>query len=117
MGRTESIAGRMAALGAIVGFCHYVRPDETYGSAAAHVLADALRTPLALAVIDGVTEAMTSQGLDPLSNPDTAASFAPAFVNRVITYSRSAMRRTNWSTAQHSTTSHWPASTMRSAAS
>lgn len=67
----------MVALGcarqAITEFFHNVQPSEPYGPPAAAVLNAAITVPLALAVIDGVTEAMAAHGLDPLSNAEVAA--------------------------------------------
>lgn len=72
----DGIVRRLVALGcardAILAFFHYVRPDEPYGPAARAVLAAAVTTPMAIVVIDGVTEAMSAHGLDPLSNADVA---------------------------------------------
>jgi hypothetical protein len=73
----RSIAGRLLALGcakdAIQQFLYYVKPEEAYGPLSAAILTERAPEPKALAVIDGITEAMTSHGLDPLSNPDVAA--------------------------------------------
>jgi hypothetical protein len=56
---------------------HYVRPDHRLDPAAKSVL-EPLLTSSSLAVIDGVTEAMASEGLDPASDVDVAT-----FYNRV----------------------------------
>lgn len=54
---------------------HYLRPTEPLGTG---VHLDDLRStildsPVTLAVIDGITEAMTLHGLDPIANKDVAA--------------------------------------------
>jgi AAA domain len=73
----DGIVGRLTALGCarevILGRFHYVRPGEPYGPPAVAVLARYLPDPLAVVVIDGVTEGMAAHGLDPLSNADVAA--------------------------------------------
>jgi hypothetical protein len=70
-----SVVGRLRALGCqlqqIASCFRYVRPAEPLpaGLTAATLVANSGAT---LAVIDGVTEAMTLQGLEPLSNRDVA---------------------------------------------
>lgn len=70
------IVGRLIALGCqpliILDHFSYVSPAEPYGPAARSILMDALTRPPLLTVIDGITEAMASNGLDPLSNADAA---------------------------------------------
>jgi hypothetical protein len=79
----RGVVGRLRALALspdeILGHFVYIRPDEplqtrndvaTAGSEdLMHVLAD---RSFALAVVDGVTEAMTTEGLDLISNADVA---------------------------------------------
>ena len=50
----------------------YIRPDEPLAPAAMRDLDQALATEPTLAVIDGVTEAFSRQGLNPLDNSDVA---------------------------------------------
>jgi hypothetical protein len=72
----DPIARRLLALGCsldtILRFFHYVRPAEPYAAPAAAVLASALPGPMAIVVIDGVTEAMSAHGYDPNDNADVA---------------------------------------------
>lgn len=72
------IAGRLLTLGAdhadIRERFHYLRPEDALGTGI-HLddLVDVLRTHRpTLAVVDGVTEALTMHGLDPNSNSDVA---------------------------------------------
>jgi len=71
-----SVVARLLALGvdeaAIVGRFHYVRPDSPLDESGWAALAPALETPPALAVIDGVTEALALHGLDLIDNADVA---------------------------------------------
>lgn len=73
-----TVAGRLLTLGAsrstIASHFHYLRPESPLGSG---IHADDLHQLLeahqpTLAVIDGVTEAMTMHGLNPLDNVDAA---------------------------------------------
>ncbi len=72
------LIGRLAALGvdpeSIRGRFHYIRPEEPLTSGVgAYDLAEIVHEYApTLAVIDGVTEAMTLHGMDPLSNADAA---------------------------------------------
>lgn len=72
------LVGRLMALGAspdmIREFFHYVRPDGPIGVGVDRfdLLAALERYTPTLAVVDGVTEAMTLHGLDPNSNADAA---------------------------------------------
>lgn len=70
------IVNRLLALGcapaAVLDHFSYVRPCEPYGPVGREILATALRCAPLVVVIDGVTEAMASHGLDPLSNADVA---------------------------------------------
>jgi hypothetical protein len=50
----------------------YIRPDEPLTGAVAHDLDTALARKPSLVVIDGVTEAFSRQGLNPLDNSDVA---------------------------------------------
>lgn len=72
-----SVVSRLLALGApaagIAEHLAYVRPTSPLGEGE---LAGLLGVGAALAVLDGVTEAMSMHGMDPDSNPDTAAFFA-----------------------------------------
>lgn len=67
---------RLAALGvdpgSIIERFHYVRPDEPLTDAGWRDLTDALDPPPSLAVIDGVTDALTMHGLDLADNGDVA---------------------------------------------
>jgi hypothetical protein len=71
-----SIAGRLKALGvpldAIRERFVYVRPDEPLGNTGGADL-DAAAVGVSLAVLDGITEALTMHGLDLASNTDVAA--------------------------------------------
>ncbi len=72
-----SVLGRLVALGVapdvVAERFHYVRPDEPLSFATEPDLDDVLTTYApTVAVVDGVTEAMTLQGLDLISNRDTA---------------------------------------------
>jgi 5S rRNA maturation endonuclease (ribonuclease M5)/uncharacterized ParB-like nuclease family protein len=72
-----SVAGRLLTLGmkpAEVGkYFHYLRPDGALSSESREDLEELLRTYRpSLAVVDGITEAMTMHDLDPLSNTDVA---------------------------------------------
>jgi hypothetical protein len=71
------VVGRLLALSldqqAIRDLFVYVRPDEPLGDAAKRDLATALAGGgITLAVLDGITEGMTMQGLDLMSNTDVA---------------------------------------------
>jgi hypothetical protein len=72
----DGIVSRLLALGcpgpAVLDHFSYVRPVEPYGPAAESILAASLSSIPVLAVLDGITEAMASHGLDPLSNADVA---------------------------------------------
>ncbi len=77
----ESILGRLLNLGAarddLLGFFTYLRPGEHLDLAAGHrleKLLDHLRP--SLVVIDGVTEAMSLEGLDLLDNMDVSTWLA-----------------------------------------
>jgi len=78
-----SVVGRLLALGAsreaILSCFRYHRPSEPLGTARGAILADLLADRPTLAVIDGVTEAMSLLGLDPSSNADVA-TFLTALV-------------------------------------
>lgn len=85
----EGIVGRLLAMGAhpesIRAYLHYVRPDRAIdGKARTQISALLDAHPHALAVIDGVTEAMTLHGLDPYNNPDAAKFYEmlPRFITR-----------------------------------
>lgn len=71
-----AVVARLRALGAtdeeIRSRFTYVRPDEPLNKAGRDDLDRALVSPPVLAIVDGVTEAMTMLGLDPLSNRDVA---------------------------------------------
>jgi AAA domain len=71
----QSIIGRMLALGtapeSIREHFHYVRPDEPLNDQGRRDL-DVAADGVTLAVIDGVTEALTLHGLDLASNVDVA---------------------------------------------
>jgi 5S rRNA maturation endonuclease (ribonuclease M5) len=73
-----SIAGQLLTMGAlhekVLEFFHYIRPEEPLGNGAnLAILRDVVeRYHPTLAVVDGVTEAMTMHGLDPLKNVDAA---------------------------------------------
>lgn len=72
----QSIGARLVALGcrrsALLDRFHYIDPSEPFGDDAKNELGAAIAERPALAVIDGVTEAMTSHDLDPMSNADVA---------------------------------------------
>ncbi len=72
-----SIVQRLAALGvdpnAIRARFVYIRPDEPLADAALQDLERALDALPTLAVIDGLTEAFSQNGLNPLDNTDVAA--------------------------------------------
>lgn len=76
----QSVLGRLLALGAspvdITTHFTYIQPDRPLSDEAKTLLREHFRThrPL-LAVIDGVTEAMSTLGLEPLDNADTAHFF------------------------------------------
>lgn len=76
----ESLVARLRALGCtpdhISAHLRYVRPDAALDDAGRAALAASLTQPVALAVVDGVTESMALHGLDPLSNSEYAAWFA-----------------------------------------
>jgi hypothetical protein len=57
---------------AIASSLVYIRPDEPLANGAIRDLEQALKREPALAVIDGVTEAFSRQGLNPLDNGDVA---------------------------------------------
>jgi hypothetical protein len=67
---------RLRALGveddAIGEHFHYVRPDEPLTDSGWMALESIVSKPLALVILDGVTEAMTLDGLNPLDNFDVA---------------------------------------------
>lgn len=72
------LVGRLMTLGAktnrIREYFHYIRPEERIGAGYGYEDVDTnleLYKPT-LAIVDGVTEAMTLHGLDPLSNVDAA---------------------------------------------
>lgn len=71
----HGIVARLLALGCapqdIQARFRYIQPREPYGAAGAAVLAAAVPRP-ALAVIDGITEAMAAHGLNPIDNADIA---------------------------------------------
>jgi len=73
-----AVVGRLVTLGAepdcIAELFHYVRPIEPMGTALHRDDLDRLitRTTPTLAILDGITEAMTLHGLNPLDNTDTA---------------------------------------------
>lgn len=84
----EGIVGRLLALGAhpdrIRTGLHYIRPDRpTDNDARAHLAHLVAEHPVALCIIDGVTEAMTLHALDPYNNPD-AARFYDALPRAVV---------------------------------
>lgn len=73
----EGIAGRCLALGATVeqltGRLHYIRPDRPIDAAGRAVLAELVAENfVSLAVVDGVTEAMTVHGFELDGNTDAA---------------------------------------------
>ncbi|MCL4368328.1 MAG: AAA family ATPase [Actinobacteria bacterium] len=73
-GVTQRLLGLQVTADVILERFHYVRPTEALG---AGIHLDDLRHLLdahspSLAVLDGVTEAMTLHGMDPLSNKDIA---------------------------------------------
>lgn len=68
---------RLRAIGVpremIVSHFHYIRPEEPLSSQNGLMrLGEVMATQPTLAVIDGVTEAMTLHGLDPINNSDCA---------------------------------------------
>ena len=72
-----TIAGRLLTLGApremIAARFHYVRPESPLGGVHLDDLDEVMRTYRpTLAVIDGITEAMTMHGMNPLDNVDVA---------------------------------------------
>ncbi len=75
----EGIAGRLLTFGlapkSIQEFFHYKRPSQSVNSVInrADLFEDVIKYQPTLAVIDGITEAMTMHGLDPMSNKDIAA--------------------------------------------
>ena len=78
----ESAVERLRALGAtadqVASLLTYVQPEGTFDDLARAVIEEAISrkgTP-ALAIIDGVTEAMSQVGLDPSNGPDVAAFYA-----------------------------------------
>lgn len=83
------VLGRLASLsvdpGVILARFHYVRPTEPLGPEGRRALAELLgRTQCALAVIDGLTEALTLHGYALESNRDVAAflELLPRFLAR-----------------------------------
>lgn len=74
--RASGIVARLRALGApdeaIRGGFGYARPDEPLTKDGRAGLEGSLTSTPALSIVDGVTEAMTLLGLDPLSNRDVA---------------------------------------------
>jgi hypothetical protein len=70
------IVGRLLAMGArpsdILDGLRYLNPTESFAAGAVEVVDAALEETPALAVIDGVTGALTCQGLDLQSNADVA---------------------------------------------
>jgi RecA-family ATPase len=71
-----SIVHRLLSLGLAPdtirhGFA-YIRPDEALGDATLPDLDKALQAEPSIAVIDGLTEAFSQQGLSPLDNSDVA---------------------------------------------
>lgn len=74
----EDVVGRLVSLGldsdTILTRFHYVRPDESLAPRDAEHLAERLaELRPAVVVIDGVTEAMAAEGLDPRHEKDVAA--------------------------------------------
>lgn len=76
----DSVVGRLLALGAkpgdVLARFTYIRPSRPLSTEAVHVLRGlfAHRRP-ALVILDGLTEAMAIDGLDPLDNVDVAKFF------------------------------------------
>ena len=72
------LVGRLMTLGVktdhIREYFHYIRPEERIGAGYGYQDVDEAleRYQPTLAIVDGVTEAMTLHGLDPLSNVDAA---------------------------------------------
>jgi hypothetical protein len=74
--RASTVVGRLVELGispeAILGWFHYIRPEEPLERQGRTDLNRVLALAPALAVLDGMTEAMTLHGLSPDANPDVA---------------------------------------------
>ena len=73
----NGVAGRLLTLqvksGTITDQFHYVRPEGPLQGAALRDLDELIHdNPCTLAILDGVTEAMTMEGLNPLDNVDIA---------------------------------------------
>ncbi len=79
--RPETAVERLRALGvateAIATHLTYLNPGGRFDELAEAVITEAIesRGPASLAVIDGVTEAMSDIGLDPMSGTDVAAYY------------------------------------------
>jgi hypothetical protein len=73
----HAIVGRLLSMGArpsdILDGLRYISPDEPFADGALDALDAALEEQPALAVVDGVTEALAWQGFDLQSNADVAA--------------------------------------------
>lgn len=78
----ESAVERLRSLGSapdqIASFLTYIQPDGAFDDLAKIMVEEVLATrgPPSLAVIDGVTEAMSQVGLDPNDGPSVAAFYA-----------------------------------------
>lgn len=86
----EGIVGRLLAMGArpewVAERLHYIRPDRPIDEAARRHLRQLVENNfVTIAVIDGVTEAMTMHGLVPLDNTDAALFYErlPRFLSRL----------------------------------
>lgn len=76
----QSVLGRLLSLGAdpqrLAAQFTYLQPDQPLSAEASQLLREHFREHRPqLVVIDGVTEAMSTLGLDPLDNADTAKFF------------------------------------------
>jgi Bifunctional DNA primase/polymerase, N-terminal/AAA domain len=90
------VVGRLLALGVnpecIRGYFHYIRPESPLTIPINRADLDAMMAEYAptLAVVDGVTEAMTMHGLDPLDNAD-AAKFGRMLPRRLAKWGAAAV--------------------------